>query len=147
MTSSALPRESDEELEIMNTKFLLVSAFAVAMSLTSGASLAAAIDYAFEPVAAELKKGDDVIVAVRLLHKPSGKPVTDAVIVRTRVDMAPDGMAEMESPVAPVPGSEPGVYAFKTDLPMAGRYQLSVAAKVQGEPETVVGKVVFKAVK
>jgi Golgi nucleoside diphosphatase len=132
----------------MNTKFLLVSAFAVAMSLTSAAaSLAAAIDYAFEPVAAELKKGDDVIVAVRLLHKPSGKPVTDAVIVRTRVDMAPDGMAEMESPVAPVPGSEPGVYAFKTDLPMAGRYQLSVAAKVQGEPETVVGKVVFKAVK
>jgi len=132
----------------MNTKFLLVSAFAVAMSLTSAAaSLAAAIDYAFEPVAAELKKGDDVIVAVRLLHKPSGKPVTDAVIVRTRVDMAPDGMAEMESPVAPLPGSEPGVYAFKTDLPMAGRYQLSVAARVQGEPETVVGKIVFKAVK
>ena len=131
----------------MNTKFLLVCTFAVAMNLTSAASLAAAIDYTFEPVAAELKKGDDVIVAVRLLHKPSGKPVTDAVIVRTRVDMAPDGMAEMESPVAPLPGSEPGVYAFKTDLPMAGRYQLSVAARVQGEPETVVGKIVFKAVK
>jgi hypothetical protein len=131
----------------MNRKFLLVSAFAVAMSLTSAASFAAAIDYAFEPVATELKKGDDVVVGVRLLHKPSGKPVTDAVIVRTRVDMAPDGMAEMESPVAPLPGSEPGVYAFKTDLPMAGRYQLSVAARVQGEPETVVGKIVFKAVK
>jgi hypothetical protein len=132
----------------MNTKFLLVSAFAVAMSLTSAAaSLAAAIDYAFEPVAAELKKGDDVIIAIRLLHKPSARPVTDAVIVRTRVDMAPDGMAEMESPVAPLPGSEPGVYAFRTDLPMAGRYQLSVAAKVQGEPDTVVGKIVFKAVK
>ena len=66
---------------------------------------------------------------------------------RTRVDMAPDGMADMESPVAPLPGSEPGVYAFKTDLPMAGRYLLSVAAKVQGEPETVVGKIIFKAVK
>lgn len=131
----------------MNAKFLLVCAFAGAMSLTSAASLAAALDYAFEPVAAELKKGDDVIIAVRLLHKPSGKPVTDAVIVRTRVDMAPDGMADMESPVAALPGGEPGVYAFKTDLPMPGRYQLSVAAKVQGEPETVVGKIVFKAVK
>jgi hypothetical protein len=140
--------ETFKELEIMNSKFLLVSAFAVALSLTSAAaSLAAAIDYAFEPVAAELKKGDDVIIAIRLLHKPSARPVTDAVIVRTRVDMAPDGMAEMESPVAPLPGNEPGVYAFKTDLPMAGRYQLSVAAKVQGEPETVVGKIVFKAVK
>ena len=131
----------------MNTKCLLASAFAVAISLTSTAALAGAIDYAFEPVAAELKKGDDVTVAVRLLHKPTGKPVTDAVIVRTRVDMAPDGMADMVSPVAQQPGGEPGVYAFKTDLPMAGRYLLSVVAKVQGEPETVVGKVIFKAVK
>jgi hypothetical protein len=147
MTSSALPREIYEELEIMNTKCLLASAFAVAMSLTSTAALAGAIDYAFEPVAAELKKGDDVTIAVRLLHKPTGKPVADAVIVRTRVDMAPDGMADMASLVAALPSSEPGVYAFKTDLPMAGRYLLSVAAKVQGEPETVVGKVIFKAIK
>jgi hypothetical protein len=131
----------------MNTKYLLAPVFAVAMSLTSGAALAAAIDYAFEPVVAELKKGDDVLIAVRLLHKPTGKPVRDAIIVRTRVDMAPDGMADMPSPVAPLPGKEPGVYAFKTDLPMAGRYLLSLAVKVQGEPETVVGKVIFKAVK
>ncbi len=61
--------------------------------------------------------------------------------------MAPDGMADMESPVVPVAADEPGVYAFKTDLSMAGRWLLSVAAKVQGEPETVVGKVVFKAIK
>jgi hypothetical protein len=88
-----------------------------------------------------------VVIAVRLLHKPTGKPVSDAVIVRTRVDMAPDGMADMPSPVAALPGSEPGIYAFKTDLPMAGRYLLSLAVKVQGEPETIVGKVIFKAVK
>ena len=131
----------------MATKCWLSLAFAGAISLTSAAAWAGAIDYAFEPVAAELKKGDDVVVAVRLMHKPTGKPVTDAVIVRTRVDMAPDGMADMVSPVAQMPGNEPGVYAFKTDLPMAGRYLLSVAAKVQGEPETVVGKVILKAVK
>jgi hypothetical protein len=86
-------------------------------------------------------------VAVRLVHKPTGKPVTGAVIIRTRVDMAPDGMADMQSPVSPLPAGEPGVYAFKTDLPMAGRYQLSIAAKVQGEPETVTGKVIVKASK
>ena len=131
----------------MNTKYLIIPLFAVAMNLTSAAAFAGAKDYSFEPVAAELKKGDDVIIAVRLMHKPTGKPVTDAVIVRTRVDMAPDNMADMTSPVAAVPGSEPGVYAFKTDLSMAGRYLLSVAVKVQGEPETVVGKVIFKAVK
>lgn len=131
----------------MTRKYLLASAFAVAIGLTSAAALADVKDYAFESTAPEFKKGDDVIVAVRLLHKPSGKPVADAVIVRVRVDMAPDNMADMVSPVAPHPSSEPGVYAFKTDLPMAGRYLLSVAAKVQGEPDTVIGKVIIKAVK
>jgi hypothetical protein len=131
----------------MTSKLLLAGACAVAISLSGSAALAGAADYAFEPVAPELKKGDDVIVAVRLLHKPSGKSVSDAVIVRSRVDMAPDGMADMESPVVLVPSEEAGVYAFKTDLPMAGRYLLSVAVKVQGEPDTVIGKVVVKAVK
>ena len=131
----------------MKTKYLLASAIAVAMSLTNAAAWAGATDYSFESVAPEWKKGDDVVVAVRLTHKPTGKPVADAVIVRTRVDMGPDNMADMVSPVAAVPSNEPGVYAFKTDLPMAGRYLLSVAAKVQGEPETVVGKVILKAVK
>jgi hypothetical protein len=134
-------------LEIMNGKILSAAVFAAAMSLSHTAVWAGAKDYAFEAVAAELKKGDDVVIAVRLVHKPTGKPVSDAVIVRTRVDMAPDNMADMASPVVAAPASEPGVYAFKTDLPMAGRYLLSVAAKVQGEPETVVGKVIFKAVK
>lgn len=132
---------------MMNLKYWDAAAFALAMGLTVTTTCAGAIDYAFEPIAPELKKGDDVVVAVRLLHKPTGKPVSDAVIVRTRVDMAPDNMAEMASPVAVVPGTEPGIYAFKTDMPMAGRYLLSVAIKVQGEPETVIGKVIFKAVK
>jgi hypothetical protein len=117
------------------------------MTLAGSAAFAAASDYTFEPVNAEMKKGDDVTVAVRLTNKATGKPVADAVIIRTRVDMAPDGMAEMESPVTPLQAKEPGVYAFKTDLPMAGRYQLSLAAKVQGEAETVIGKVVIKASK
>jgi YtkA-like len=122
-------------------------ACAIALTFNATAALAGAADYAFEAVAPEMKKGDDVVVAVRLLHKPSGQAVSDAVIVRTRVDMAPDGMADMESPVAQMPSTEPGVYAFKTDLPMAGRYLVSVAAKVQGEAETVVGKIIVRAVK
>lgn len=131
----------------MISKSARVAALATAAVLFASAAFAAASDYAFEPVNAEMKKGDDVTVAVRLTNKATGKPVPDAVIIRTRVDMAPDGMAEMESQVSPVPAEEPGVYAFKTDLPMAGRYQLSVAAKVQGEAETVTGKVVVKASK
>jgi hypothetical protein len=113
------------------------------MSLSS-AAFAGANDYVFEPVQAEVKKGD-ATVAVRLVHKPTGKPVPDAVLVSTRIDMAPDGMASMASPLTPVPSPGPGIYAFKTDLMMAGRWLFSIAAKVQGEPETVVGKIIFKA--
>jgi hypothetical protein len=131
----------------MNRKLLQAgAAFAVAVGLNA-AAIAAADDYAFEPVKAEMKKGDDVVVSVRLKHKTTGKLVADAVIVQTRIDMAPEGMAEMASPLSPVPSSEPGVYSFKTDLSMAGRWLLSVAAKIQGEPETVVGKVTIRATK
>ena len=110
-------------------------------------ALAAASDFAFEPVKVEVKKGDDVTVAVRLIDKRTRKPVPDAVIIQTRIDMAPEGMAEMISKLTPLPNPEPGVYAFKTDLSMQGGWLLSLAAKVQGEPETVTGKVTFKATK
>ena len=85
--------------------------------MACGAPLAGADDYVFEPVHVEVKR-DDPVVAVRLIHKPSGKPVPDAIIIRTRIDMAPDNMADMESPLTPVQSTEPGVYAFRTELTM-----------------------------
>ena len=42
----------------------------------------------------EVKKGDAVI-AVKLVHKPSGRAIPDAVIFAKRIDMGPDGMGEM----------------------------------------------------
>src|SRR5215831_12362127 len=132
--------------EIMLSR-LGTAALAATIALVASAAMAGPSDYAFEPVNPEMKKGDDVTVSVRLTNKQTGKPVSDAVIFKTRIDMAPDGMAEMESAVAPLPSKEPGVYAFKTDLPMAGRYQMTLSAKVQGEAETVTGKVIVKATK
>jgi len=127
----------------MIRKILLAGvAIAIAVAMTA---LAGANDYVFEPVKAEVKKGDDVVVSVRLKHKATGKPVTDAVIVQTRIDMGPEGMGEMASPLTPVPSTEPGVYSFKTDLSMQGRWLLSISAKVPGEPEPVAGEVTFRA--
>ncbi|OKO75251.1 FixH family protein [Bradyrhizobium sp. AS23.2] len=123
------------------------AALAATLSLAASAAIAGAGDYAFEAVNPQMKKGDDVTLSVRLTNKQTGKPVADAVIFKTRVDMAPDGMAEMESAVAPLPSKEPGVYAFRTDLPMAGRYQMTLSVKVQGEPETVTGNVIVTAIK
>jgi hypothetical protein len=128
----------------MIQKCILGAAIAVAVSLSISA-FAGASDYVFEPVSTQVKKGDDVIVSVRLKHKETGKMVSDAVIVQTRIDMAPEGMAEMTAPLTALPSNEPGVYSFKTDLSMQGQWLLSIAAKVQGEPETVVGKITFRA--
>jgi hypothetical protein len=128
----------------MSWKFILGAAIAVAMS-QSITAFTGANDYLFEPVNTQVKKGDDVVVSVRLKHRPTGKVVTDAVIVQTRIDMAPEGMAEMASPLTAVTSTDPGVYSFKTNLSMEGQWLLSIAAKVQGEPETVVGKIMFRA--
>src|SRR6267154_1922303 len=128
----------------MTRKFILAGAALAAVASLTGTALAGASDYAFEPVSADVNRGE-VTVAVRLMHKPTGKSVPDAVITQSRIDMAPDGMATMASPIAPAPSPSPGVYAFKTDLTMAGRWLLSVSARVQGEPEPVIGKVIFTA--
>ena len=121
---------------------LSVGAVLAAMSFT-GTAFAGADEYVFEPVKSEIKSSNVATVAVRLLYKPTGKPVTDAAIVQTRLDMAPDGMADMATAIVPLPSPEPGVYAFKAPLTMTGRWLLTISAKVQGEPETVLGKLTF----
>ena len=114
--------------------------------LAVGSAFAGAADYEFQLVDTQVKQGDSAIVAVRLIDKRSGKTVLDAVIFTTRMDMAPNGMEMMATTVEPTTSDEPGVYRFKTDLSMAGDWRFSVAAKVQGEPETVESKLVLKAV-
>ena len=111
------------------------------------AASADAGDYEFRLVSKEVKKGDGVVVAVRLVHKSSGRAVPDAVIYATRVDMSPDNMPTMIEPAEPLPSTEPGVYRFKTNLTMAGNWALSLAAKVQGETGTVQNKLIVKAVR
>jgi hypothetical protein len=102
-------------------------------------------DYEFQLVQSEVKKGDGAIVAVRLVNKKTGKAVPDAVIFAKRIDMAPDGMGTMAEAIEQLPSTEPGVYRFKTNLSMAGRWQLSLGAKVQGEEGSVESKLVLKA--
>jgi hypothetical protein len=114
-------------------------------AISASPVLAEMKDYEFQLVQNEVKKGDGTMVTVRLINKRSGKPVSDAVISAKRIDMAPDGMAMMAAPIEQLPSTEPGVYRFKTNLSMEGRWQLSLAAKVQGETGTVESKMVLKA--
>jgi hypothetical protein len=104
-------------------------------------------DYEFQLIDQTVQAGPDKIITVRLVNKTTGKPVPGAVIFATRLDMAPDGMQEMATKIAAVPGGEPGTYKFKATFGMAGRWQLSLGAKVQGETGTVENKFVITAQK
>lgn len=108
-------------------------------------SFAAATDYEFKLVESEVAHGPEATVAVRLVDKRTEKTVSDAIIFTTRMDMAPEGMEAMTTPVEAVPSTEPGVYRFKTNLSMEGGWRFKLAAKVQGETETVQGELVLQA--
>ena len=112
----------------------------------SGAD-AATGDYRFELAGNPQAAAGKSIVAVKLTHVPDNKPVAGAVIIQTRADMGPDGMKEMTAPVKALPPKEPGVYLFEVEPGMAGSWMLSLAAKVQGEAETVRGSVTVKLAK
>jgi YtkA-like len=72
-------------------------------------------------------------------------PVAGAVLFETKTDMGPVGMAEMTGKVTPLTSDQPGIYRFQIETGMAGRWQLALGAKVQGEAGTVRGSLVYEA--
>ena len=128
---------------MFKSRFLAGAALAAGLVLSATAVSAAAQDYRFELADTPAKAGESTIVKVRLVHVNHGHAIDGAVIFQTRFDMGPDGMATMTAPAKPVPGAskEPGVYVFETRPSMAGKWALTVSAKVQGEAETVRGTI------
>jgi hypothetical protein len=104
-------------------------------------------DYRFEAVQPHVMASSDAVATVRLVHVPDNKPVADAVIIASKMEMPMAGMAPMATKVAAVKPSKPGEYPFQTDLSMGGAWTLTVSAKVQGESGTVTGSVPFMAMK
>lgn len=129
------------------TRALGAALIGVAMTCTVSIAHADIKDYEFQLIDQTVKAGPDRIITVRLINKTTGKPVPDAVIFATRLDMGPDGMQEMATRIDPVSGGEPGTYRFKATFGMAGRWQLALGAKVQGETGTLESKLVITAQK
>lgn len=121
---------------------ILASAAALAcgFAFNSVEALAKSADYRFELVGKPHLAGQKDIVQVRLVRVTDGKPVPDAVIFESKADMGPAGMETMTAPVKAMP-ARGGIYSFEVDPEMAGTWALHLAAKVQGEPETVRGTV------
>jgi hypothetical protein len=128
-----------------------VKAALIGVAVTGFSTLAYADirDYEFQLVDRTVKAGPDQTIAVRLVNRTTGKPVPDAVIFASRLDMTPDGMQEMASKLTPISdaesGAEPGTYRFKANVSMAGHWQLSLGAKLQGETGTLQNKLVIEA--
>ena len=105
--------------------FTLRVTTATALAVTLGAApttgWAAARDFKFELVSVKPIGAGRNDVTIRLIHVPDGKPVSGAVIIESKTDMGPSGMA--------------------------GKWALTLAAKVQGETETVRGAVDYTAAK
>ena len=127
------------------SRIAAVAAAVAMLGMAASPALADIKDYEFQLVQNEAKKGEAVI-AVRLINKKTGKAVPEAVIAAKRIDMAPEGMADMTPRIEQVPSTEPGIYRFRTNLSMEGRWQLSLGAKVQGETGTVESRLIVKAV-
>jgi YtkA-like len=130
----------------MQRSSLRAAAVGVALLMgMAGSALADSKDYEFQLLDQQVKQGQAVI-SVKLVHKPSGRAIGDAVIFAKRIDMGPEQMEGMTAPLEAVSSTEPGVYRFKTNLTMEGNWALSIAAKVQGEIGTVKNKLIVKAV-
>jgi hypothetical protein len=129
------------------TRAVQAALIASAIGGASTAAMADIKDYKFELADQTFQTGSEKVITVRLVNTKTGKPVPDAVIFASRLDMSPEGMQEMATKMAPMPGEEPGIYKFKATFGMAGHWQLSLGAKVQGETGTVENKFVITAQK
>lgn len=113
----------------------------LAVTSTPSPAAAATQDYRFELIGKpQVARGGKNIVSVRLVHVPDNKPVAGAVVFETKADMGPAGMAAMTVPVKAMP-AQGEAYRFEIEPSMAGPWALSLAAKVQGEAETVRGSI------
>lgn len=100
----------------------------------------------WEAVSGEVDVGKKVRLEVRLKGVANTPDPKEIAVTSTRLDMGPDGMDTMIAPVTPVSSTRPGVLAFESDLIMAGRWELKLAAKVSGQAEPVEGSVIFTAI-
>jgi hypothetical protein len=125
----------------------LSTALAQGMNMSGPKAMTATTGYRFELAGPPKSAGaGKSIVPVKLMH--DGKPVSGAIIIQSRADMGPIGMAAMTAPIKALGEKPPGTYSFEIDngpvWRKADNWSVSFGAKVQGVPQTVTGSVTVK---
>ena len=132
---------------------LVIAAAAAAAALAQGTDMAmkgsgamATMGYRYELAGPVQTSAGKSTVSVRLVHE--GRPVSGAIIIQSRADMGPMGMAAMTAPIRPLGEKPPGTYRFEvSNGPVWNKpdnWALSFSAKVQGVAQTVSGSVTVK---
>jgi hypothetical protein len=129
------------------TRTLLGGVIFTAFALIGASGLAAQADYRFELTQTKSAGPGKTTLTIRLVHLPDNKPVAGAVLFETKADMTPSGMADMTGKVSPLPSDQAGLYRLQVETGMAGKWQLVLGAKVQGEAGTVRGTIPYEAAK
>jgi hypothetical protein len=115
--------------------FALLAAMSV--KLLPLAAVAAPRDYRFELVGSPVQSGNRTTITVRLVHIPTGRAVSDATIVQSRLEMRMGSMVHPAPLTAPAAADAQGNYRFTAELGMSGELLLTLAASVQGESELI----------
>lgn len=110
------------------------------------ASLAAPTDYRFEAVTDTVERGVGVPLRVRALNSATGQATPGLEIRDARVDRSLDGQVGGSHPTFFAPSLDYGIYSFRADLPVDGRWALIFTARIPGEPQPVTANVVFTVV-
>jgi hypothetical protein len=126
-----------------------VAAATFGLVLTACGPKAAPVSFRFDVVGQPEKTAPGVnVVSVHLVQLPDNKPVSGAVIVESKADMGPENMATMTAPVKVLTSSDPSLYRLEVQFGdlwnKPADWTLTLAAKVQGEAETVHGSITVK---
>jgi hypothetical protein len=122
-----------------------VAAWGAVMLVNTTLTIAAPGDYRFEATEVSASGPGKTTLLVRLVDLRDKKPVDGAVIIEAKTDMGPSGMAGMSGTVAPATSEQPGLYRFLIETGMAGKWELILTARVQGEVGPITGKITYDA--
>lgn len=118
------------------------------MNMSAPAPMAMSMGYQFELAGPVQSNAGKSIVPVRIIHVTDKKPVVGAIIVQSRADMGPIGMAAMNAPIKALPVTTPGIYPFEIQngavWKKSDKWALTFAAKVQGEAATIHGSLIVE---
>ena len=123
----------------------LASGMSMPAPAVSASTIVANPNYRFQLIEARSAGSGKTTLTVRLAHMPDNDPVDGAVILDAKTNMGPGGMPEMTGKVTPLPSDQPELYRFLIETGMAGKWELVLSVKVQGETDTVAGAITFDA--